>query len=248
MFLFLRLYLAHLIADFPLQTDKIYAYKVRSIKGIILHSGISAFMMMIFLWPFLNRYQSWLFILMIWITHAIQDQWKVLHSAKNSRGNHIFWYCFDQFLHLLFISILFLTPLKDWSSVAIDPPKYFSWYYNNNIILIGIGLILSTWTTTYLLQSIKTVLYNPQNKLIRYSFTDKYYGIFERGILFGLFLKNGIFLLLIPFILLLRLFYSNWQQKQHPEQTLNSYFFDFLIGIISVSLVYMLINYLFFLT
>ena len=42
MFIFLRAYLAHLIADYPLQTDRIYAFKVRSLMGIILHSGIVA--------------------------------------------------------------------------------------------------------------------------------------------------------------------------------------------------------------
>lgn len=59
MFIFDRLLLAHLLADFPFQTNWIYAQKLKSIWGVILHCGIVTLFNIIFLFPYLHLPQVW---------------------------------------------------------------------------------------------------------------------------------------------------------------------------------------------
>ncbi len=232
MFLFIRLYLAHLIADYPLQTDKIYQLKVRSNFGLLIHAGIAALMTLVFMWPFLNHYETWLFAIMIWISHAIQDKIKLLHSAKHQRSNNVYGYCLDQIFHLLFVAIVFLTPLKNWISPK-SPSLWLSWYYSDALIYFLIGFLLSTWSATYFIGSFKETFLKKELQTPYFTKIDKYYGIVERSLFFTLSYVCTIWaVILIPLLFFIRILYSNWQIKKSNQYCMRGFIIDGAMGLI----------------
>ncbi|MCI0398497.1 MAG: DUF3307 domain-containing protein, partial [Chloroflexi bacterium] len=64
------LLLAHLIADFPLQTNRIYALKIRSNAGIALHVGIHLAVTILLL---KNALADWLLLLILAVSHFTLD-------------------------------------------------------------------------------------------------------------------------------------------------------------------------------
>jgi len=59
--LFLKLILAHLIADFILQFEELYQLKIRSFLGHLFHALIHGLVSLALLYPYLNVLQIWIF-------------------------------------------------------------------------------------------------------------------------------------------------------------------------------------------
>lgn len=133
------LILAHLIADFPLQTNTIYHLKKESVVGILLHSGIHA--LMAFLLTGL-RWDLWYVWLFLWVTHALTDWAKLNYKSPKQ------WVGFliDQFIHLLILFIIAIwqpglsSPLPDWLIYSafvfawIPLILMFLWIYAGDVI------------------------------------------------------------------------------------------------------------------
>ena len=97
----ITLFLSHLIADFPLQTNYIYFLKKTSSWGIILHAAIHALVAFLLTGLRWDLWYVWLFLLG---THAIIDWAKLRYkSPKQWTG-----FLLDQLLHLLIMSIIVL--------------------------------------------------------------------------------------------------------------------------------------------
>lgn len=107
------LFLAHLIADFPLQTNYLYDFKRVSSVGLFLHAGIhalTAFLLTGLRW---DLWYVWLFLL---LSHALTDWAKLRYKAPQQ------WLGFllDQLIHLSIMVIIALwqpslmTPLPAW--------------------------------------------------------------------------------------------------------------------------------------
>ena len=142
MFLFLRLILAHFLADFPLQPDIIYKLKIKNLWGQLLHAGIFVVCAIGFSWPFLNIKAIWGLFLFLGASHFAIDCLKVRYVDK---GKAKLWsFITDQFLHLGAISVIFLTGLKNLSFSA--KPCFFERLYANNfLILFLIILVISAY-------------------------------------------------------------------------------------------------------
>lgn len=67
---FLTLLLAHLIADFPLQTDSILRLKVHHWYGILLHTFFHCLATAILIQ---NPFQFWPMLITLWLIHAFID-------------------------------------------------------------------------------------------------------------------------------------------------------------------------------
>jgi len=64
MSLFYRLLLAHIIADFPLQTKQIFNIKMNTEWGVLLHSLIVLIFSVLLTFPYLEEF-SYILVLMI---------------------------------------------------------------------------------------------------------------------------------------------------------------------------------------
>ncbi len=180
MFLFLRMILAHFIADYPLQTNRVYCYKISSLNGQLLHASIHAFIFALFLIPYWHHPQTWAYLIWIAASHLTFDILKVKVMDK-TKLHPVATYTLDQVLHLAAASVILWLPL----SHEIPPASssfLWSWYWNNTVVAYLIGLIFATYFTTYFL----ACCHWAKKRLAHddgYNLTplQKYYELFERG-------------------------------------------------------------------
>lgn len=118
--IFWRLVLGHLIADFTLQTNYIAAWKRRSVWGLLVHCGIHPIIYSILLWRYVG--QVWIqagplkltgctCILLVFITHLIEDEWRIWSVLKRNAPDNTFFYVWDQIIH--YAIIFALSPVVD---------------------------------------------------------------------------------------------------------------------------------------
>lgn len=212
MFIFLRLYLAHLIGDFPLQFNKIYKLKHSGLKGTTPHVLIIMICMLAISWPYLNLPLLWIFIFFVGITHLFQDWLKVTFVNNYIKAHDNFWfYVLDQIIHFVILSLIFLTSLKN-----VEPPAsqsfFFTYIYNNDrLILYFIALILATYNGRYMTLTFHKTFLKKQYVCIPF---ETWYCIFERALIVTLFFFRGFLFLLVPVVLLARPLLVKWGVKK----------------------------------
>ncbi|MDD5259310.1 MAG: DUF3307 domain-containing protein [bacterium] len=202
MFVFWRLLLAHFIADFPIQTNKIYILKTKYPWGSFFHSGIFVISGALLLWPFWERADLWFFLLFLFISHGFQDLLKIIYNRKNSRDT-VWLFLLDQILHIAFISTVFLLPLS-LVIYTVDQSSWLYWYSQDKPViyltfLIGIGFggsILIPYVEK-LVKHLPQVEIPPQ---------FKYYGILERILVITLVSAPGYWYIFTPVVFLVRYF------------------------------------------
>lgn len=135
----LTLFLAHLIADFPLQTNYLYERKRASAVGLFLHAGIhalTAFLLTGLRW---DLWYVWLFLL---FSHALTDWAKLNYKAPKQ------WLGFllDQLIHLAVMVVIALwqptltTPLPSWVLLLafvlawIPAVLMFTWVLSGDVL------------------------------------------------------------------------------------------------------------------
>lgn len=115
---FWSLLLAHVIADFPLQTDGIYRIKTKYAWGVLPHVLICSMMNILALLPYLNNVNAWFAVLGLGAVHIILDRTKIRVTERIARDN-FFQFFLDQLLHVISIWIIAV-----WLSQAIDRNAY----------------------------------------------------------------------------------------------------------------------------
>ena len=115
---FLLLVIAHLLGDFPFQTNWIYRQKFHSLPGGLWHAAILILCYLVVLSPYLTNQKIIPAIVCLAIVHYSQDFFKVklVDKHKMVRKIHGFW--LDQAAHLiLIIGVSFwldLSELGNW--------------------------------------------------------------------------------------------------------------------------------------
>jgi hypothetical protein len=110
----LHLILAHFLADYPLQSDGLVAYKTKHFTGIVLHSLTHVLTSVLLGLPFILQGNFWIALGYVFVTHNLLDQGKVWVHRRFKKANRFFFYCLDQVAHLAIIigsSWLFLRNL-----------------------------------------------------------------------------------------------------------------------------------------
>jgi hypothetical protein len=100
------LILGHLIADFPLQTARIFHWKMKSLKGAFIHSGVHLLVNLVLFYP--SFYKVWWALLFLFFIHAFQDHLKVRMGGE--RINTPTPFLLDQFFHFLILGLASLLP------------------------------------------------------------------------------------------------------------------------------------------
>jgi len=98
---FLILLLAHLLGDFPLQTNRIFRMKLAGILGLIIHVAIHL-IAAILLIPSAEQY--WMVLLVLGVSHFITDWSKV--RLQHPNRSFLPGFLIDQGVHIVVIILL----------------------------------------------------------------------------------------------------------------------------------------------
>lgn len=199
MFLFLRLYLAHLIADFPLQTDRIFALKMKGLLGVCYHVLVCVAVGALFMAPHLMAYpELWWAIAYFGLIHVVFDQGKIWYSRFTGYDS-IYLYFLDQFFHLIsIVGLIHLFPHAQ-ETVRLGPEwgLLATAYDSDRLMLVGIALLLATYV-----MDISFDQYKRTYEGYRGAFQRDIPGMWERAFIIALFAVSPgtcfLSLLLIP--------------------------------------------------
>lgn len=136
MTIFATLLLAHLISDFPLQTNRIFRMKMQGSKGLALHAAIHVLVTALLIQ---NYWQVWPVLLLLGILHYITD-WAKLRYARNPLTTG---FIIDQAIHV--ITLVFIATLAPQII-----PVFPLWFLKPAIVLACIPALLTfvyVWAT-----------------------------------------------------------------------------------------------------
>jgi len=150
---FYLLLLAHLVGDFPLQSDTIFRLKQKSVLGILVHVAIYAVVTLILFIPFLSYPSVWLAVFLLSAFHVALDRGKLLIANSNAR-DRFSYFLIDQVLHVLSLWIAGL-----WLSRELVEVTAPALYRHTRLLLILNSLIIAGFAGSLLLFYLeKTVL------------------------------------------------------------------------------------------
>ena len=148
MFLFYRLLLAHIIADFPLQTNQIFKVKTNTEWGVLIHTLIVLIFSILFTFPYLEDPKVIIIILVIFLSHTVIDKLKMEYSKK-TKNQSIRILLLDQALHIAIIAVLTFNFTESYLlSSPFDSAflNYLIDIYNSDILITSlIGYIVSVF-------------------------------------------------------------------------------------------------------
>ncbi len=206
MFLFLKLILAHLIADYILQFEELYQLKVRSFLGQWLHALIHGLVTLALLYPYLNEPSIWVFTAALVLIHLTQDLIKYTFTKKTP-ANTFAYFMADQACHFLVLSCVFLLPVSH--EIRGFPHAAFldSLYRSNFSTLVAIFFITLTFAGSYILNAFSKSYLKGHAPLYLITSPEMTHAIIERSLMAGIFFLSDSpwRLLLIPCVGVLRL-------------------------------------------
>ncbi len=207
MFLFLRLLLAHFIADFPLQTGRVYVLKAAGGLGKWAHTLIIFFVSALFVHPYWAYSDMWIYLIGSTLVHHLSDWVKVKLNRSGSPRYFLLRYVGDQIVHIATAAFVFLTPLGrlrlQWPSGGLCGGLWATWYDSDFWMLYGSLLVVATYFSTYFIEAFKKS-YTPERFYPDIPEIYKYYGILERACLFHLAFIGGVWWAITPIVILPR--------------------------------------------
>lgn len=214
MFLFLKLILAHLIADFIFQFEELYRLKIRSFLGQLSHVMIHGLVMLAILFPYLNLPQIWFFVAGLTLAHLAQDL--VKHSAtRKIPANTFLYFMLDQFCHVLMLSTVLLLPISREIRGFPSSPFWDTLYRTNFWTLSGIFFITLTFAGSYVLNAFAQSYLKDRAPLFLINSQEMAYAILERSLLAWILLAwtSPWELLLLPCVGVLRLPFKSLRDR-----------------------------------
>ena len=206
MFLFLKLILAHLIADFILQFEELYQLKVRSFLGQLLHALIHGLVSLTLLYPYLNEPSIWIFVTGLILVHLAQDLVKYSFTQKDP-ANTFLYFMADQICHVLVISLIFLFPVSREVRGFPGSPIPDMLYRTNGWTLGLIFFITLTFAGSYILNAFSKSYLKGHSPLYLIRTPEMIHAIAERSLTAWIVLSSTspFMILLVPCVGVLRL-------------------------------------------
>ena len=181
-----RLLLAHLLADFTLQTDWVNRAKRAGWPGMLAHSGTHLAVMLALTWPFLDLFwvnwgflqmKGWFCVLLIFIIHNMQDYWRIFTIQRFNTADGTVNFLWDQLVHMGFLFVF--SPVVGFADSGTFLPE--KW------VVLGCLFVLVTHAGTVLIYFLERHLYGEKYP----SFDRKYLQMSNRLLLWLLFLLPG---------------------------------------------------------
>jgi len=245
MFWFLRLWLAHLIADFPLQTNLIFRLKKKSIFGVFIHGTVFLILALFLSIPYLKYFISWIYIILVWLFHIWIDWEKIKVSNTSKERDNVWYFVLDQILHLISLIFVFFIPISRYPQLWENPNLGKIWirFYNSDyFILLSIGYILVVFAGTVFTFYVRKS-FSGKEEFIKLGIPtkEKYSEGFFKSILFLIFwfnIKN------LYIILLIILFIKFLSDKYILKLSYKSYFLNTMVDIVILTIVISLLKLL----
>jgi hypothetical protein len=205
-----RLLLAHLIADFPLQTDSVFAVKKGRGWGVFLHGTIFGLVAILLAKPFLKMEAVWGGLFILWLSHIAIDKGKLI-LVGGGRNDHLAYFLLDQALHIGSVVLigLLLNRIPEIKVIAQDLEAGVP------LVKLGIAYVISVWGSPLIcfyihkaISSEKLEFTGEQSSLWRLM------GYAERWMLTTIVAVGGRLFILSPFIFLPRLGFSLFASKR----------------------------------
>jgi hypothetical protein len=196
MFLFWRLFLAHLVADYPLQTGWVFREKTEHTWGVVYHGSVAGVLGFALAGPYLRYPKTWLVLIGLWLFHIFLDKGKTLLNSKVVRS---WWLVFiaDQALHVGSVWV---------AAILINGPELgrdvFLWG-NDTFFQLASAYVISAYSLQFLVSSIKGS--RPGDVPIMPRLSLRLVESGERIAITTLALLGGMFLVAIPLCVLPRL-------------------------------------------
>lgn len=201
MFIFYRLLLAHLIAEFPLQFDSIYRFKVRKRTGVWLHSFIFFLVALLLLIPWWSVFRFWMFLVFLLFTHYVIDRLKVALSRKYQVDN-VGIFLLDQVAHIGCIGLVFFVGLDQTLGVNLSKNLNILTvlYQSNQVVIYLIGYLFATFGASFLVYYLEKWFFAARIERGFLTSTEKYYSIFGGLVITTLSAIKGFYFILIPLV------------------------------------------------
>jgi hypothetical protein len=210
MILFWRLVLAHVVADFPLQTDAVFALKTRKKWGVLLHGACFGLTCILFTTPFLKSAAVWSGLAFLWLSHIAIDKAKLVLIGRGQR-DHLGYFLLDQALHIGAIALvgLFLNHVPRVTSLAADSAVSIGQFK------LGVVYIISVWASP-LFCFYTRAAFSPQNDDFKAQqpVLWRILGYVERGMLTAAVVQGGGLLFLVPVIFFPRIGLAFFTRKR----------------------------------
>jgi len=127
MAVFWRLILAHFIADFTFQTNKVASWKRESRTGMLVHILTHPVVAYALVWPYLSmiwvdtrwiQLNGWVCVALITLFHWLEDEWRVWSIQETGSPDSTGFFLWDQVVHITMIlalsPTLTLTTVEPW--------------------------------------------------------------------------------------------------------------------------------------
>jgi len=142
MSLLLYFYLVHFLADYTFQSTSLVKYKSEHFLGIVIHSTVHLITLLVALAPFLPNNKVIIAIAVIYITHIMIDQSKVMLNRKYPKYIRSFYFL-DQIVHMIIVTACAFY-------VGLLTPNYLSGellqlYSSQSFLLYLLTLVLATY-------------------------------------------------------------------------------------------------------
>jgi hypothetical protein len=200
MALFWRLLLAHLLADFPLQTDAVFAAKKEKRWGVLLHGTLFGLVAILLVKPFLGIGAIWGGLILLWLFHVAVDKAKLI-AVSGGRGDHLVYFLSDQILHIgaLALASYVLNQNPQVAAIVQGPVSEV------HLIKLGIAYVVSIWASP-LLSFYLEAAFSPQKMGFAAHQPPlwRILGYVERGMLTAIVAWGGALFFLIPIAFLPR--------------------------------------------
>jgi len=163
MFVFTKLLLAHLIAEYPLQTPKIFEWKSKNLGGVILHVSIYLGLALLFTLPeWIKNPSLLLFIFTTFIIHIFIDEGKNIYIRKTGNDD-IFAFGVDQLLHIFTLLFYFLIyPYSQISQAGISLIQK-----SQGIFAYLIGMVLVSYAASIFIFYIRRTFFKDKSSYQR---------------------------------------------------------------------------------
>jgi hypothetical protein len=229
-YIFLWLTAAFLIADYPLQSNLVFALRYKYRFGGLLHVALHALAGLFFVYPYLGHWQIWVTFGATIVLHYFIDT----ISKKN-----IFMWLADQGSHLLLIFGVALL-CRHLTPIAL-PEVVAKYYFNASVAVYVIGYVAATFAGTILVFFMKST-FRRDFEARPILFYEKTTGVVSRAIvvtavLLG-FKVTPAFFFVSPVPDLLRLYQVVTQRHDekhykdvYPSDILISFLFAAAIGV-----------------
>lgn len=150
--------LGHFLADFTFQTDTINRWKRTSVWGMLAHCAIHPVCYVALTWPFLRdvwvdtpfALKGWACILIVFVTHFVEDQWRVNSIFRYNTPDNTLYFFWDQVIHYAVIFAVIPVGIRSQQSLSLVPEAW---------PVLGCLFVLVTHACTVLIYFIEKDLY-----------------------------------------------------------------------------------------